>query len=176
VKEAGRRGAIFGAIAGLGVATAGMYVAFRPSDEARIRTQLSKLEVAVRVTEADLQKNPIGRLSHVSGAFEELFDPDVRVSVPELPSLHSGRRELAELVAGAPQFVRTFDADFGSVTVKMDESGESAAVGVVADVKLLDRDARRSEDKRAVDFRFAKQKGEWIITTVSVWSTDDARP
>jgi hypothetical protein len=173
VKDLGRRAAIVCAIAAIGV---GSYLAFRPSDEARIRKQLSKLEAAVRVTEADMQKNPIGRLSHVSSAFEPLFDPEVRVSVPELTSLQSGRSELVELVAGAPRFVRTFEVELGSVTVKMDEAGESAAVGAIAEVKALDRDEKVREEKRAVDFRFAKQKGEWIITTVSVWAKGDASP
>jgi hypothetical protein len=152
------------------------YVVLRPTDESRIRKQLSKLAAAVRVTEADMQTNPIGRLAHVSGELEELFDPDVRVSVPDLASLHSGRRELAELVTAAPHQVRTFEVDFASVTVKIDDAGASAAVGAVARARALDRDGRARTDRRAVDFRFVKQGSDWIITTVSVWPQEDAAP
>ncbi len=164
---------------GIGVAAAigvGGYFAFGPSDEARIRAQLTKLAAAVRVTEADLQTNPIGRLAHVSGAFEKLFDPDVRVSVPELTSLGSGRQELIQLVAAAPRYVRTFEVDFENVTVKMDETRESAAVGAIARVKALDRERRAQDGKRAVDLRFAKRDGAWIITTVTVWAREDGAP
>jgi hypothetical protein len=162
-----RRAAIgVGLAAVLGV---GGYYAFRPTDESRIRKQLSKLAAAVRVTEADMQANPIGRLAHVSGELEELFDPDVRVSVSELTSLHSGRRELAEIVTAAPRSVRTFEVDFSGVTVKIDDAGASAAVGAVAEVTALDRDGRTRKDRRAVDFRFVKDGSAWIITTVSVW-------
>lgn len=150
------------------------YVALRPTDESRIRKQLARLAAAVRVTEADMQTNPIGRLAHVSGELEDLFDPDVRVSIPELTTLRSGRRPLAEIVTGAPHYVRSFEVDFTGVTVKIDEAGASAAVGATAQVRALDRDGRTRADRRAVDFRFAKQGSAWIITTVSVWAPGDA--
>jgi hypothetical protein len=157
-------GALVAAVLGVGG-----YFVLRPTDESRIRKQLSKLATAVRIKESDMQSNPIGRLAHVSGEFEELFDPDVRVSVSELTSLRSGRRELAEIVSGAPRFVRTFEVDFSGVTIKIDEAGASAAVGAIAEVSALDRDGQTRKDKRAVDFRFVKDGSAWIITTVSVW-------
>jgi hypothetical protein len=152
------------------------YFALRPTDESRIHAQLARLAAAVRVTEADLQTNPIGRFAHVSGVFEELFEPDVRVSIPELTSLQSGRRELAELVAGAPSYVRSFDVDFANVTVKIDDARASALVGAAVKVKAVDREGKSRADRRAVDFRFAKVDGEWIITTLTVWPRDDAAP
>ena len=152
----------------------GGYVAFRPTDEWRIRDKLAKLAAAVRVTEADVQANPIGRLAHVSGLFEPLFEPDVRVSIPELRSLESGRSELAQAVTAAPRFLRTFDVDFSDITVKLDEAGASAEVGARASVKALDRDGETRRDERAVNFHFVKKSGESIITTVSVWSKEDA--
>jgi hypothetical protein len=145
----------------------------RPSDESRIRKQLSKLAAAVRITEADVQANPIGRLAHVSGQFEDLFDPDVRVSISEVTSLHSGRRELAEIVTAAPRSVRTFDVDFTHVTVKIDDTGASAAVGASAQISSKDRDGQTQKDERAVDFRFVKNGSAWTITTVTVWPQGD---
>ncbi len=158
------------------VLAVGAYLGLRPTDESRIRSKLDALAVAVHITEADMQTNPIGRLAHVSGAFEPLFDRDVRVSIPELTTLGSGRRELAELVTAAPRYARTFDVDFESVTVKIDDAQTSALVGATANVKALDRENRNRNDKRAVDFRFAKTDGEWIITTVTVWPKSDAAP
>jgi hypothetical protein len=158
------------------VLAVGAYFGLRPTDESRIRGKLGALADAVHITESDMQTNPIGRLAHVSGAFEPLFDRDVRVSIPELTTLSSGRRELAELVTTAPRYVRTFDVDFDSVTVKIDDTATGALVGATANVKALDRDNRTRNDKRAVDFRFAKQDGEWIITTLSVWPKSDAAP
>jgi hypothetical protein len=152
----------------------GAYFAFRPSDESRIRGKLAALAAAVRIREADMQANPIGRFAHVSGALEPLLDRDVRVSVPELTTLGAGRSSLVELVAAAPRYVRAFDVDFDSVTVKLDDAASSALVGATAIVKATDRDLQSRSDKRAVDFRFAKQDGEWIVTTISVWPVGDA--
>ena len=168
-----RAALVVAAAAALG---AGAYFAFRPTDESRIRQQLAKLAAAVHVTDADVQTSAIGRLAHVSGLFEGLFDPDVRVSVPELGSIPPGRRALAEVMTGAPRFVRTLDVDFGSITVKLDDAGASAEVGATADVAALDREGTARKDKRAVDFRFVKQGGEWLIATVTVWTKEDARP
>jgi hypothetical protein len=170
----GRRGAIGAGIAGL--LAGATYFALRPTDESRIRAKLARLAAAVRVTEADMQVNPIGRISHVSGAFEEIFEPDVRVSVPELGTLPSGRLELAQYVAGAPHFVRTFDVDFTRVTIKIDDAHASALVGATAKVKALDRDGRNEADERAVDFRFVKEGSDWIVTTVTVWPKGEAAP
>jgi len=145
------------------------YFALQPTDESRIRAKLSRLAKAAEVTEDDMQKNPIGRLAHASGEFEHLFDPDVRVSIPDIPTPLAGRADLARLVAGAPSFVRTFDVDFSDVTIKLDDAHASALVGVTATAKALDRDNRKRKDRRGVDFRFAKEDGDWLITTLTVW-------
>ncbi len=58
----------------------------------------------------------------------------------------------------------------------MGPSDESAAVAAIAQLKSVDRDGERQEDRRAVDFRFAKRWGKWIITTVNVWAAGDVGP
>jgi hypothetical protein len=174
VKLVDRRAALV--FAGAVALLAGGYFAFRPTDESRIRSQLDKLAAALRITDADMQTNAIGRLAHVSGIFATLFDPDVRASVPELASLGSGRRGLEEVVTGAPRFVRTVEVDFSAITVKLDDAATSAAVGATAHVVALDREGRTHDERRAVDFRFVKQDGDWLIATVTVWSNEDARP
>ena len=50
------------------------------------------------------------------------------------------------------------------------------AVDPFDDVPLgaVDRDGQSRADSRAVDLRFAKREGEWIITTLSVWDENEA--
>jgi hypothetical protein len=154
-----------------------VWLATRPSDETRIRAQLARLAKVAHVTEDDVQTNPIGRLAHVNGELETLVDRDVRVSIPEIASLGSGgRRELAQAITSAPRWVRTFEVDFEGITIKLDDARVTALVGATADARALETSGRVREDKRAVDFRFAKQDGEWIVTTISVWRKDDAPP
>jgi hypothetical protein len=162
-----RRGALGAALA-LALAVAG-YFALRPTDESLIRGKLSRLAKAVKITEADMQKNPIGLLGHATGEFEHLFEPDVRVSIPDIPTPLSTRADLCRLWAGAPSHVRTFDVDFSDVTIKLDDAHASALVGVTASVTARDRDDRRRSDRRGVDLRFAKDDGDWLITTLTVW-------
>jgi hypothetical protein len=152
-----------------------LYVALRPSDEARIKEQIAKLASLVRVTEDDAQTNPIGRMAHVSDALGTLVDRDVRVNVPDLPSLGSGRQPLAELITSEPHFLRTLEADFAHVEIKLDEPHTSAMVGLTARVKSKEIGGSPREDERAVDLRFAKQDGAWIVTTITVWAPGDAR-
>lgn len=160
----------------LALAVAG-YFLWRPTDESRIRAQLSRLASAVRITDADAQANPIARLARVNGELDGLFEPDARVTVPELAELtsgHAGTRELAELVTGAPRYVRAFDVDFTSVTLKMDEAHTTAFVQATATVKVEERDGSPSRDRRAVDFHFVRKDGAWVIRTLTVWAKEDA--
>jgi uncharacterized protein (TIGR02246 family) len=152
----------------------GVYWLLRPTDESRIRAQISRLEKAVRVTEADLQINPIGRLAHVSGLCQALFEPDVRVSVREIPKLRSGRQEIEQALTAAPTFVRSFDVSIDVDDVKLDEPHTSAQVEGTARASAVTRDGEARRDTRSVSFQFVKRDGEWLITTVSVWSKDDA--
>ncbi len=169
----GRRGVLVASLAALALAVGG-YFLFRPTDESRIRDKVAKLAAAVRVTEADMQANPIGRLAHVSGVFQTLFEPDVRVSVPGLPQLRSGREQLEQAMTAAPRFVRTFDVSIDVNSVKLDEGHTSAEVSGVAEATALDRNGDKRHDKRVVSLQFVKVDGEWLISTLDVWSKEDA--
>jgi hypothetical protein len=165
------------AVIALAMVAVGAYFVWRPSDESRIRAQLGRLASAVRVQDADAQANPIARLAHVNGEVADLFEPEARVNLPEvseLPSGHASRRELAELVAGAPRYVRTFDVDFGGVTIKMDDARTTAFVGATAKVNVAERDGAVDRGERAVDVHFVKNDGVWVIRTLTVWSPEDA--
>jgi len=156
---------------------AGGYFALRPTDESRIRAQLTHLASAVRITDADQEASPIARLAHVSGELDGLFEPDARVTIPELSELgsgHAGRRDLAELVAGAPRYVRTFDVDLTDVAIKMDGAHTTAFVGATARLKAIDRDGSASQDRRTVDLHFVEKDGAWVIRALSVWTKEDA--
>jgi len=171
-----RRVVLGGALVVVALAV-GAYFVWRPTDESRIRAQLTRLAATVRNIDADQQTNPIERLARVSGQLDGLFEPDARVTIPELTELgsgHAGRRELAQLVAGAPSYLRTFD--FTNVTIKMDGAHTTAFVGVTATVKAFDRDGAASQDRRAVDFHFVEKDGAWVIRTLSVWAKEDAAP
>jgi len=157
----------------------GGYLVWRPTDESRIRGQLTRLAAAVRITDADQQANPVERLARVTGQLDGLFDPEARVNIPELTDLtseHAGRRELAQLVAAAPQYVRTFAVDFTSVTIKMDPAHTTAFVGATASVSADERDGSTSQDRRAVDFHFVEKDGAWVIRTLTVWTKEDSAP
>jgi hypothetical protein len=168
---------VLAAIVAAAIAIAvGAYLLLRPTDESRIRGQLARLAAAVRITDANARVNPVGRLADVNRRLEPLFEPDVRVSIPEVPSLHAGRAELAELVASAPSLVRSFDVDFTSVTIKLDDARTTALVGATARTKLVERDGAASQDRRAVDLRFVRKDGQWVIRTLTVWSPEDAAP
>jgi hypothetical protein len=171
-----RRRWVLAAVAVALALAVGGYFAWRPTDESRIRSQLARLAAAVRVTEADQQANPIARLARVNGELDGLFEPDARLTIPELTSGHADRRELAALVAGAPRYVRTFDVDFTSVTLKMDAAHTTAFVGATASVKAVERDGSASQDRRAVDLHFVAKDGAWVIRTLTVWTKEDASP
>ncbi len=165
------------AIAAVVALAVGGYFVWRPTDESRIRAQLARLAAAVHVEDADAQANPIGRLAHVSGELDALFEPDARVNVPELSELASGhatRRELAELVTAAPRSVKAFDVELANVTVKMDVEHTTAFVQTTARVKAVERDGAVDRDERAVDVHFVKSDGAWVIRTLSVWTKEDA--
>jgi hypothetical protein len=158
---------------------AGSYFVWRPTDESRIRAQLARLASAVHVTEADAQANPVARLARVTGELGALFEPEARINVPELSELtsgHASRSELAELVAGAPRFVKTFDVDFGSVTLKLDAGHTTAFVQATASVRTVERDGTLNQDRRAIDAHFVAKDGAWVIRTLSVWPKEDAAP
>jgi hypothetical protein len=79
-------------------------------------------------------------------------------------------------VAGAPRFVKTFDVDFGSVTLKLDAGHTTAFVGATASVRAVERDGTVNQDRRAIDAHFVEKEGAWVIRTLSVWPKEDAAP
>jgi hypothetical protein len=165
-------------VVAVALAVAGYFV-WRPTDESRIRGQLTRLAAAVRITDADRETNPIERVARVSSQLDALFEPDARVNIPELTDLgseHAGKRELVQLVTGAPQYVRTFAVDFTSVTIKMDAAHTTAFVGATASVSAVERDGSTSQDRRAVDLHFVDKDGVWLIRTLTVWTKEDAAP
>jgi hypothetical protein len=164
------------ALAVIAVAFGSWLLFFRSSDEALIRAKLAKLAKETRVTAEDTSTNPIGRFAHVNDAFKTLFDRDVRVSIPEVPGIQSGRKDLAEAVTNAPRVVRTFEVDFSEIEIKLDDAKAGALVGATATIHAIEQGGVTRDDKRAVDFRFAKTDGDWLITSLTVWPKDEARP
>ncbi len=166
-------GLVVAALLAVGLVVAAL---FRSSDEGRIRAKLVTLTTAVRVTSDDVNANPIARFARVNDAFGAIFEPDVRVSIPELTGLGAGRRALAEAASQSPRYFTSFEVELDPVTIKMDEARTSALVAATAHLRATEPGAAKRRDERAVDFRFAKSDGEWRITSVTVWPKDEARP
>ena len=145
-------------------------------DEARIRARLDALARAIAVTPDDASANPLVRYGRVNEAFGPLFDPEVRVRIPELPGDPSGRRALVALATEAPARFASLKVDFDHVHIKLDPPATSALVAATARLRAEPRGERTRADDRAVDLRFAKVDGEWQITTVTVWPSGEARP
>jgi hypothetical protein len=162
------------AAAAVGLAAAVYFAFFRPSDEDRIKSQLSKLSEAVEVKEGG--GNPVFRKAHLDDAFEKIFDEDVRVSIPDLSTMKSGRAGLVALALQASVWARSASVEFSRVEIKLDDARASAKVGATATVRAVRGGGRNERDERAVDFRFAKIDGLWKITSVTVWRKDESAP
>jgi SnoaL-like domain len=155
---------------GLGVAllalALGAWLVLRPrGDEAEIRAALARLASTVTVTEGD--RNPVLRGRRIDRDFADLFDQDVRVTIPELPYVPSGRAELAATAADLPTVWSRAEASFGAVTIKLDDVHASATVEGTA--TLVTSDGRET---RAVSLLLRKVDGRWRIFSVTVWPKD----
>jgi len=152
----------------LGAAIAAYALLLGPSDEQRVRYQLTRLATSLTVSD-DTGTNPIAHLAHVNSEFAEIFDEDVRVHIPELTSLGQGRGELARIAAQAPMQFRSLKVSFEDVSIKFDGSGRDAHVEATANLRATRRDGGDASDRRAVTFQAVKRDGSWRISTVQVW-------
>jgi phosphoribosylformylglycinamidine synthase len=143
-----------------------------PSDEDKIKGQLSRLAKAVSLAEDDT--NPLTRGLRVRKELEKTLDPSVHVSIPEVPGVKSGRDDLAQAAAGASLYVRALSVDLEDIEVKLDPARVFAKVGATAVVTATERDGSRRRDKRAVDFLFGKSDGLWRATSITVWPKSEA--
>jgi hypothetical protein len=149
-------------VVGLGLV---FYAVFsRQSEEEQIQEVLDRLELSVGVSSEP--ENPVFRLTRLNKEFEELFDDRVRVFIPELTSLRSGRKDLAGLAARAPTWFSTLEIDFTDVKI---QAGKINARVFTSAQLVASRAGRGLErDVRDVEFGFTKSDGSWKIDSVNV--------
>lgn len=147
---------------------------FSPSDDERIRNELTRLAAAVEISgEAP---NPITHLAHVKGELAEIFEEDVHVTIPELPSLPPGRSELAKTATDASLYFRAASVTFAVVHLNLDDAKTKALVLTTAVLHVTDREGASHIEKRLVNFQFAKKDNAWRIRTLTVLPKTDGEP
>ncbi len=155
----------------IGICIAIYALFFNAGEEARIRSQLDALEDAVEVSAGG--ENLVLRAARIKKAFKGLFVKNVKVRIPELSNIRSGRSPLAKLAIGAPRVFEVAHLDLSELTITLDE-GEKGALAFGA---ALLSGARHSNDfgerQRTVSLRFDKIDGAWLIVSVSVSSSAD---
>jgi hypothetical protein len=156
------------------IAAALYFVFFRSSDEERIKDQLARLAKTVSVSEE--QKNPITRAAHLRSELAEIFEKDVRASIPELGSARVGRDALVELALTSSAMVRTVRVEITNVEIKIDDASKSAHVKATARLRGTMSDGQDKRDERALDLQLTRREGDWRIASLTVWSKDDASP
>ncbi|MEO6417948.1 MAG: nuclear transport factor 2 family protein, partial [Polyangiaceae bacterium] len=163
-------------MAGIAIALmiAGYVFLFAPSDAERIRNELTRLAAAVEVT-GDAP-NPISHLAHVKGELAEIFEEDVRVTIPELPQLQSGRADLAKTATDASLYFRAASVSFAVVDLDLDATKSHALVRATAVLHLTERDGSNRLEKRLVNFQLAKTDGAWRIRTLTVLPSTEGAP
>jgi hypothetical protein len=144
----------------------------RESDDEKIRRHLDELELAVQVDGEG--ENPVMRATRLDKRFSELFDEKVRISIPELTSARSGRKDLVALATRAGVWFRTLEIDFKDIGIKTGNIG--AQVSTTASLTTSRAGAGLQRDERKVDFTFTKTDGDWRIDSVHVSPKDEEDP
>jgi phosphoribosylformylglycinamidine synthase len=153
-----------GIVAGVAIATYGLF--FSDSEEDEIRELLDDLEEAVAVREDE--KNLLLRAARVKGDFAEIFDKDVHFEIPEMTETVSGRPALVELAAAAPQLWRTAVVDLDGLAIEVDQGKTSAVASGDATLVATRHSGELERDKRTVSLRIDKIEGDWRIVSLSV--------
>jgi len=154
----------FGIVAGLVIAIYALF--FGSSDEDAIRANLTRLEDAVEVKNANT--NFVVRFSQLKKEFAEIFIKKVSFQIPELSNHDNDRTELAKLASQAPRAYQQARIDLSGLSVEIDKEGLSAVAygdAVLDGVKLGGEPAR---DTREVSIRLDKIDGQWRIVSLTV--------
>lgn len=151
----------------LGVAA---YLAFRPSDESRIRDAFARTVKACAVKSGD---TPLSRLARLRGTFAETTSDDVRVHVDELGISVAGRKALSDAAAQAGLAYTSADAEVVRAEVVVDPGRSSARVDATLVVTGSRGGATRVE-RRAVHALFRNDEG-WRLTSLEVFAPEARR-
>lgn len=135
------------------------------NDEEAIANKLAKLAEAIAVTEPE---NPVMRLTRLRREFEEIFEEDARVSIPEIRQSARGRKELAELGSRATVLYRTLTINFTGQDTVVDPQRRTARTTVTAKLEGSRGANDLRWDEREVRFDWSRESGDWLITNVWV--------
>jgi hypothetical protein len=139
-------------------------LAFRQTDEGRIRAQLAALATAVRVQEGP--GNPLIRAAHLKDAFSRIFAPRVELDVAEVARETTRRDDLVALTLAAEAPLRAAALDFTGVRVEVEAPDAARVTGTVT-ASGDDGGGRVRVERRAFTMRFAKVDGAWRIAAAS---------
>jgi len=154
---------------GAGISIVGYALFSQKTPEERIREQLERLSVVIRVGEEP--ENPVLRATRLNGQFADLFDKDVRAEIPELSNPIEGRKELVQLAARAHFWVRTLDVDFSRLDI---EAGEiNARASGPARLSGTRTNGEPETGERQVRFTLTNIDSEWKIDSVKVERRSD---
>lgn len=159
-----------GILLGMGLIVLGIN-AWPSSDEEAIAAKLSKLEEAIAV---EGEENPVMRLGRLRREFEEIFEDDVRVHIPEINQQTRGRRQLADLGARGPVLYSKLTVAFTGQETIVDSANKSAKTTTMA--KLAgSRGGDYRSDERRVRIEWSRASGEWLISDVKVEAGEGRR-
>jgi hypothetical protein len=142
------------------------YVLFlRPSDEERIRRQVTALTAAVRIDadEANARVRPL----RIQQTFRRVFTNTVQVDVPDLVEDSHGRDELAGMAISAAQTFRDLTLAFTEMKVEIDRPARRAQVTAVATLSGSDSEGHLQRAVRDVTMRLEERDGEWRIAAIA---------
>ncbi len=154
--------AAIGAIV-LGVTIALYAILSRKSEEELIKDQLDALAQAVRVDAPD--ENPIFRANRLSEKFRGLFVDNVRLKIPELTSVSSGRKELVQVATRAGSYWRSVEVSFSDISISK-VAGEANRKVETTAVLTAEEHGEMRRDERHVTFGFTKKDGDWLIDSI----------
>jgi hypothetical protein len=160
-----------GVIAAFALAVVGVVTLAQSGDERRIRASLAELELALRSRPGE---EPRARAQRIERAFEREVAEDVRVNIPDLPSIGRGRRELADAAIRAGEDPRGVALEVHGAEVRLDEERRAAAVTLRA---VLGRPGDElHKDERSVALRYELGAAGWKIGAILVSPEARAEP
>ncbi len=147
-----------------GAAALAYLLVFRPSDEDRVRRQVTALQSAVGIDAAE--RDPRARPLRIQQTFRQVFTRSVQVDIADLVEDMHGRDELAGMAVSAAETFRSFTLEFTNVRVEIDGPSQLGRVSARATLDGTDHDGQPQREARDVTMLFTEQDGEWRIDSI----------